>query len=394
MYGLDRVRRSARAHPRVVRALTAFVAVLFVVLAIAVWWFGESLEDGVLVPDHSPDDFDLRVVAVDADTITLQGSPDGDDWITVGIWGLEAETGYGRLGPIVSRDGETVVREFELLTGSVDTGDAGRVDSFAFPPDPTGATGRAYSVVTIDGSAGPLPTWFVPGSGDTWIIFVHGKDSERTEGLRLTSSIADLDVPMLFITYRGDPESEVGGAHRYSYGRDEWPDLGAAASHALDSGAREVIIVGYSMGGAITTRFLLEADLATCVAGLILDAPLLDLGETVSFAAGERGIPGFLTTIVKWTASWRFGVDWTDADYRRRADELVTPMLVIHGDADKRVPVATSRALAEARPDLVTLVEVPDADHVRSWNVDREAYGMAVRRFLTALMPVETPCNS
>ena len=116
---------------------------------------------------------------------------------------------------------------------------------------------------------------------------------------------------------------------------------------------------------------------------------MFDLGETVSFAAGERGIPGFLTTIVKWTAGWRFGVDWTDADYRRRADELVTPMLLIHGDADERVPVTTSRALAEARPDIVTLIDMPGADHVRSWNVDRDAYGTAVRRFITALAPVE-----
>ena len=241
MYGLDRILASARAHSRVVRVLAALVGVWFVVLAIAVWWFGEVLEDGVLVPDHNPDDFDLTVVAVDAGTITLQGSPDEDDWITVGIWGFEAKAGYGRLGQIVSRDGDAVVREFELLAGSIDAGGAGRVDAFAFPPDPTAATGRAYDVVTIDGPAGPLPAWFVPGSDDTWIIFVHGKDSERTEGLRLASSIADLNMPMFFITYRGDPESEVGDTHRYTYGREEWPDLEAAVFHALDSGARDVI---------------------------------------------------------------------------------------------------------------------------------------------------------
>jgi len=50
------------------------------------------------------------------------------------------------------------------------------------------------------------------------------------------------------------------------------------------------------------------------------------------------------------------------------------------------VPVETSDALAQARPDLVTYHRVPEATHARSWNIDPEKYEAAVRKFLAGLM--------
>lgn len=198
-------------------------------------------------------------------------------------------------------------------------------------------------------------------------------------------TMAELGFPSLVITYRNDveaPESQ-DGFHRF--GQTEWEDLEAAARYALDNGAEDFVLVGYSMGGAIVTNFLYESSLTPKVRGAILDAPMLDFNATIDLGARQRGAPGILTKMGKLIASARFDVDWEAFDYLSRVSELTVPILLFHGDADETVPVETSDALAEARPDIVTYVRVPHATHVRSWNLNPISYEAAVRDFLQAL---------
>jgi len=60
---------------------------------------------------------------------------------------------------------------------------------------------------------------------------------------------------------------------------------------------------------------------------------------------------------------------------------------VLHGDEDTLVPVADSQRLAAVRPGLVTLLRLPGAGHVESWNADRSRYQQAVRGFLATVAP-------
>ncbi len=140
------------------------------------------------------------------------------------------------------------------------------------------------------------------------------------------------------------------------------------------------------MGGGIVTNFLYQSLLAERVEAIILDAPMLNFRDTVDRLAWKQGVPWFFTQIAERLAEVRFDVDWEAMDHLRRSDELSAPILLFQGDADDTVPVETSDALAEARPDLVTYVRIEGAGHVRSWNTDPEAYEAAVRDFLTPLV--------
>jgi pimeloyl-ACP methyl ester carboxylesterase len=71
-------------------------------------------------------------------------------------------------------------------------------------------------------------------------------------------------------------------------------------------------------------------------------------------------------------------------DWVSRAGELHVPVLVLHSDDDEFVPSGPSRRLAQARPDLVTLVSSRHARHTKEWNVDPAAWDTAVARFLLA----------
>ncbi|MCK4828870.1 alpha/beta hydrolase, partial [bacterium] len=71
------------------------------------------------------------------------------------------------------------------------------------------------------------------------------------------------------------------GLKLVSSGLTEWKDLEGAAKYAAERGAEKLILVGYSMGGAIVTNFLYRSPLAGKVLGAILDAPMLDLNATI-----------------------------------------------------------------------------------------------------------------
>ena len=203
----------------------------------------------------------------------------------------------------------------------------------------------------------------------------------------------DAGLPSLTITYRNDAGAPADPSGLYQFGRTEWRDLDAAVGYAAHHGAREVVLVGASMGGGIIASYLRNTPDAP-VAGVVLDSPMLDFGETVSYGAEQEPLPvlGHVPAPLTWTAkqftSLRYGVDWNATDYLDDTSWLDVPALVVHGSADTTVPLRTSEQLKASRPGLVSLVVVPQAEHVESWNVDPDAYDEVVARFLRS--PVTT----
>ena len=59
--------------------------------------------------------------------------------------------------------------------------------------------------------------------------------------------------------------------------------------YALDEGAADVVLMGYGVGGTIAAMFLHESTEAESVKGLVLDAPLLDVGAVVDADARAHG---------------------------------------------------------------------------------------------------------
>jgi fermentation-respiration switch protein FrsA (DUF1100 family) len=113
---------------------------------------------------------------------------------------------------------------------------------------------------------------------------------------------------------------------------------------------------------------------------------MLDFNATIDLGAHMMGLPSVLCFPGKLLAGIRFNIDWRNLDYLSRANELRVPILLFHGDADTIVPVETSDALARARPDIVKYHRIPDATHIRSWNMNPLAYEKAARDFLRNLL--------
>ena len=374
--------RCVRRKP-VVLSFVALLLVAIVGVAAGGWYYSNVLKNDALVVDHTPSEPDLEVIAVGEGRVTLgvtdRTKSDGP-WTKDGIWGLEWNGGYAQVGAIFEIDDREVLREFLLVTGDLSAGETVRLDSYSFAGDPQTARGLPFEEVAYSSPLGDFPGWFLDGSRDTWAIFVHGRGADREGALRMLPTAVELGFPSLVITYRNDEEAPANPDGFYRFGETEWRDLESAAQYALGQGAEDLILVGYSMGGAIVTNFLYESSLSDHVQGAVLSFSAL-----IDYGADQRGIPGPLTALGKTLAGFRFDIDWDERDLLNRADELAVPMLLFHGDADKRVHIKTSDALAEVRRDLVTYVRVAGATHVRSWNMDPDAYEAAVADFLRGL---------
>lgn len=355
------------------------------------WYFSSLIRsDALAVDPPSTPDYRYEVLAVGAGELTLALPEDAPAELTDGeLLGVVWEGGYGRVHAVTGRDEGAIRREFTPLTGTPSVGSLVALDSFAFPNDPA-VVGIAWEVVAYASGLGEAEAWFVPGERNTWALFVHGRGANPGEGLRALPTFVAAGFPSLLITYRNDVGAPEVEGRLARFGATEWEDLQGAVRYALDHGAEDVVLVGYSMGGAIVTSFLLRSELAEAVEAAVLEAPALELGDMVDARAGDTSLPVVplkvpvaLTATAKQIASWRFGVNWGELDYVARAGELATPMLVIHGTADDTVPFAVSEEFAAAAPPgLVTLVPFEGAGHVRAWNVDRERYERVLGDFL------------
>ncbi len=372
------------------------IAVLAVVVLAAAgglagggWYLSDILKKDALTPNHNPAALDMRVSAVSADQITLEATTSTSKtspWRYNGEWGMRWDGGYARVGMIQELTDRQVTRVLEKIdNGDLRAGDMVRLEGAAYAGDPQLALGIAFQEVRYTSSLGIFGAWYVPGDSATWAIIVHGRNAPLREGLRILPPLTAMGYPALLINYRNDDGMPTNGDGLLRYGQTEWQDLEGAVGYAIAHGAKDVVLVGYSMGGAVVVSFLYQSPLAGKVRGVILDAPMMDFNETIDLGVKQRGYPVIVAGVAKAVSGLRFGVDWGKLDYLRGVDRLKTPILLFHGDADPTVPIATSDALAAARPDLVQYVRVPGALHVGAWNRDPSAYEAAVRDFLAGI---------
>lgn len=340
--------------------------------------------------DRAPDALDLQVTAISDVTVTLRKAAKSpvNAADAPGEYLLQGARGWGYAGRVLESNAIIAVREFRRGEGELRAGDYIRLDAFAHPGDPMEAHGYAFENVAFDSALGSFDAWHVPGSGQTWAILTHGKGADRREGLRILPALVESGFHCLLITYRNDAGEPASPHGAYSYGRDEWEELDAAAAYALGHRASDLVLVGFSMGGAITLSFMGKSANARRVSALVLDAPMTHLEETVYHGARMARLPTRMLAVSNRLAARLYRFRWSDFDYIETIRQLDAPVLLFHGDVDRTIPVDLSDRIAEMRPDLVTYVRVPGAGHVRAWNIDPSRYLETVKTFVRTRRPV------
>lgn len=347
----------------------------------------------VLVPIRTPVE-DLTVLGVDrgSGTVTLGEHPDA---VPPGRYSLyfSGEHGRAQLGEILGfSEGSVTRRLIDENRGSLRKNSRARLSSW-FYESPSELV-EDWQEVSVQTELGPAPAWLVPSRSPTsqWVVQVHGRGVDRREPLRAIPVFQRAGYTSLLLSYRNDGVAPESPDRRYALGDTEWKDVEAGIRFAVDHGARDIVLMGWSMGGALVLQAVTRSPLSDRVRGIVLDSPVVDWVRVLRHQAGSLGVPAAIAAIVFRLISRPWGrfltgqaqaIDLDRLDFVRRATELQVPILLLHSESDSYVPYAGSQLLAESRPDIVTFEMFTGAGHTRLWNYDSERWESAIARWLS-----------
>ncbi|MDO5492086.1 MAG: alpha/beta fold hydrolase [Nesterenkonia sp.] len=330
--------------------------------------------------------------------------PATEETVVEGTYGLyfDGGRGFARIAEITSfapRDGTIARRVERVYDGDLRRAVRGQWTSVAHRT-PQEAGFEAEDVV-LELPGGPAPAWHVrPRSTDgplagskVWAIMVHGRGGRRSEGIRALEVADQLGIDALLISYRNDGEAPDAADGRYGLGITEWEDVEVAVRYALDQGAEDVLLFGWSMGGAIALQTADRSRLSPAVRGLVLTGPVIDWTDVLAHQARANRIPTLVGRMGRWYISNRAGrvvtglgapVDLKAMNWIARSDQLHVRTLILHSVDDLVVPYGPSRDLAQ-RNELVTYVPFTDARHIKEYNCAPDRWNRKVRTWVTDL---------
>jgi alpha-beta hydrolase superfamily lysophospholipase len=342
-------------------------------------------------PRRRADDTRILSIGGAGGLITLEATPEA---VLPGEYGLffSDGTGHARVGEVLASSPRTITRRLLAVDhGDISRARRGRMSGWFYsgPAD----LGVPFDDVHIETDLGPAPAWLIPSQrpSSRWVIQVHGRAVQRAETLRAVPVFREAGYNSLLVSYRNDGEAPASADRRYGLGDTEWSDVDAAMRFAVDNGATDIVLMGWSMGGATVLQALTRSELRGLVRGVVLDSPVVDWVAALRHQGQLLRLPIPIRSAVialigaRWAGrltGQHTPINMPRLDFVRRSAELHVPILLMHSDDDGFVPSTASRALAEARPDIVTFEAFTGAGHTRLWNYDPARWNGAIRGWL------------
>ena len=208
-----------------------------------------------------------------------------------------------------------------------------------------------------------------------WIILCHGVGSNRSNLLLVASGLHEAGLNLLLFDFRAHGTS---GGLQTSFGWREQRDLeGALAylSHQPDVAARPYGVYGSSMGGAVA---LLVAARDERIGAVAVESPYANLEETISRHLTLM-YPVASNVLCRWLVLATYRI-WFGVWPRRVSPESSVarlaprPLLLIHGDQDVRIALASLRRLYERAGDPKARWVIQGAGHLEGLEADPRAY--------------------
>ena len=205
---------------------------------------------------------------------------------------------------------------------------------------------------------------------DLTVILVHGVNSNRAGdgALELARRLFDLGFTVLLFDLRGHGESD---GDQLSAGYFERWDVLGAFDFLVRRGAPpgRIGVLGWSMGAATTLLAVAEEPAIRAVVADSAFAHVQDMiaQETARSTVFPRwAVPAFIPGM-KVMSRVLYGIDVGAVAPERAAATLGYPILVIHGDADSRIPAGQSVRIHASGPAGSELWLVPGSDHADAY---------------------------
>ena len=225
------------------------------------------------------------------------------------------------------------------------------------------------------------------GSGDgqnhRYAILVHGiNDHCESMGIYARHYLME-GIHVLLPDLRGFGKSE---GDYVGYGYDDRLDIIEWIYWILHRDpAAQIILHGTSMGAA-TVLMTAGEHLPANVVAVISDSAYTSAREAFSHvqAQDQKTILPFSVafTLLRWETRARAGYDLEDVSPVEAVGRARVPILFLHGDADRLVPVSMAMRLYEEAAGKKRLVTFLGADHLRAVVTEPEKYWDEIDRLL------------
>lgn len=184
--------------------------------------------------------------------------------------------------------------------------------------------------------------WYAAAApGLPTIVYFHGNAGSIADRSARVRPWLEAGYGVLLLSYRG-----YGGSDGRPTEVGLYNDARAAIAYAVAQGAAigRVALYGESLGTGVAVKMAVEHD----VGALVLEAPFT--------SAADVGAQSYPILPVRWMLKDRF-------DSISRIADVNTPLLIIHGEADRTIPVSHGRKMFAAARDPKEGVFIPAAGH-------------------------------
>lgn len=246
-----------------------------------------------------------------------------------------------------------------------------------------------------DGSL-TLRGWLLSGTpGKPYLIFVHGIGDQRTgnAALDLASRLIHRDgynVLVFDLRAQGTSDGDFVSA-----GEFERLDVLGAYDYLVSRGAQpgRIALIGRSYGAAIA---ILAAAREPGITALVADSPFADVRDRIAFETARKtpipkgAVPIFLPPATLF-ANILYGVHLNQLRPGRDVANLKYPVLVIHGEADERIPIAEGKRVFANAPAGSELWTLPGVTHAQGFRVYPDEYVSRVEAYLASRFASSVP---
>lgn len=253
-------------------------------------------------------------------------------------------------------------------------------------PAAFGLTAESIQLTAADGV--PLTAWYIPpaeAADGAALIYVHGYGANRGALLDQAAALHSAGYGLLLLDLRNHGDS---GSATTTWGPAEAADVVAAYNYLRtrsEVNPTRIGLVGKSMGGAVAA---MAAQQLPDVALLVLQSSYVSLEENmVNIVPGIARVPDVLAPYV----FRRMEAATTESLTAVRVAEIVAgldvPLLVLHGDQDRLVPLVQGQAIFAAANGPKQLHIIPGAGHLDTFTSDPETFTAQVEAFLAEYLP-------
>ncbi len=210
------------------------------------------------------------------------------------------------------------------------------------------------------------------------LLYLHGTFRNLYKNLPKIEALRDAGFSIVAVDYRGWGDSSQIIPSEATIATDARVAWTVVARLQPDPGKR--VIYGHSLGGAVAVDLASRLHYGVDYAALVLESTFTSLPD-VAAAAGFWGRIGAALTTLEF-------------DSRTKIARVDAPLLMMHGTADRTVPIELGRRLRDAAPPGVRWIEVPGGSHSMLHSEDPDLYRQAIPDLLaqpTARPPATAP---